>query len=107
LTLTRVARPAPARQPSRFLARHPSAAGYAHFADFSMYELEIARGTTSAASGRITDLQPARFRPHRDAQVPADGADIIAHMNSDHADTLTLCATELAGQHVGACECAG
>ena len=42
----------------RFLARHPSAEGYAGFADFSVYALEIAGGHYIGGFGRIVDLAP-------------------------------------------------
>ncbi len=104
LTLTGVARPSTSPTAlRRFLARHPSAEGYAHFADFSMYELEIARGHYIGGFGRIVDLQPARLLTDiADAQALVDAEpDIVAHMNSDHADALALYATELAGQPAG------
>ena len=40
----------------RFLARHPSAEGYAGFADFSIYALEVASGHYIGGFGRIVDL---------------------------------------------------
>jgi putative heme iron utilization protein len=40
----------------RFLARHPDAARYAGFADFSIYRFRIASGHLVAGFGRIVDL---------------------------------------------------
>jgi heme iron utilization protein len=104
LTLTGVARPSTSPTAlRRFLARHPSAEGYARFADFSIYELEIARGHFIGGFGRIVDLQPASLLTDiADAHALIEAEpDIVAHMNSDHADALTLYATELAGQPAG------
>ena len=104
LTLTGVARPSTSPTAlRRFLARHPGAEGYAQFSDFSMYELEIARGHYIGGFGRIVDLQPARLLTGiADAQALVDAEpDIVAHMNSDHADALALYATKLAGQPAG------
>jgi hypothetical protein len=88
----------------RFLARHPSAEGYAGFADFAVYRLEPRRGHYIGGFGRIVDLEPARLLVDvADAQalIEAEG-DIIAHMNSDHADAVASYATELAGNAPGA-----
>ena len=43
----------------RFLARHPKAAVYADFADFSVLALEIARGSLNGGFGRSGDLPRA------------------------------------------------
>ena len=43
----------------RFLDRHPEAARYAGFADFSVYRFRIAAGHLVAGFGRIVDLSPA------------------------------------------------
>jgi heme iron utilization protein len=83
---------------SRFLARHPSAEGYAGFADFSMYALEIAGGHYIGGFGRIVDLpRPALMTETADAKALIEAeADIVAHMNEDHGDAVLLYATELA-----------
>ena len=69
------------------------------FADFSIYELEIARGHYIGGFGRIVDLHAAALLTDiADAQALVDAEpDIVAHMNSDHADAVALYATELAG----------
>jgi putative heme iron utilization protein len=82
----------------RFLARHPSAEGYAGFADFAFYTLEIERGHYIGGFGRIVDLAPAALMTDvADAGALIQGEpDIVAHMNSDHLDAVALYATELA-----------
>jgi putative heme iron utilization protein len=110
LTVTGVARPsASASALRRFLARHPTAEGYARFADFSVYELEIARGHYIGGFGRIVDLAPAALTTDiADAGALVEGEPgIVAHMNSDHADAVKLYATELAGCPPGAWRMAG
>lgn len=110
LTVTGVARPSasPTALP-RFLARHPAAESYARFADFSVYELEIARGHYIGGFGRIVDLQPASLLTDvADAHALIEAEpDIVAHMNSDHADAVALYATELAGCAGGAWRMSG
>jgi hypothetical protein len=88
----------------RFLARHPSAEGYAGFADFAAYRLEPSRGHYIGGFGRIVDLEPARLLVDvADAQRLIEAEpDIIAHMNSDHADAVASYATALGGKAPGA-----
>ena len=83
--MTGVARPSASPTAlRRFLARHPSAEGYAGFADFSVYELEIARGHYIGGFGRIVDLPPAALMTDiADARALIEAEpDIVAHMNS-------------------------
>jgi len=82
---------------ARFLARHASAAAYADFADFSFFRLQIARAHLIGGFGRIVELEPRELlTPTEGAEaVIAAEADIIRHMNEDHADTLELIATRL------------
>jgi hypothetical protein len=88
----------------RFLARHPSAEGYADFPDFSVYRLEVAGGHYIGGFGRIVDLEPAQLLTAlEEARALVDAeAEIIAHMNGDHADAVALYATELTGASPGA-----
>ncbi|HJZ43539.1 MAG TPA: DUF2470 domain-containing protein [Hyphomicrobiaceae bacterium] len=99
LTLIGEAKPAgSATAMRRFLARHPSAEGYAGFTDFSVYRLAPSRGHYVGGFGRIVDLKPEGLLIDvADARglIEAE-AGIIEHMNSDHADAIALYATELA-----------
>jgi putative heme iron utilization protein len=104
LTATGLARPSTSPTAlRRFLARHPSAEGYAGFADFSVYALEVASGHYIGGFGRIVDLAPAALLTDVAASQTLVEAepDIVAHMNSDHADAVALMATELAGLPAG------
>jgi putative heme iron utilization protein len=105
ITLIGEARPtssATARR--RFLARHPAAAGYADFPDFAFYTLDVASAHFIGGFGRIVDL------PRGDLIISLQGAealvereaDIVAHMNEDHADAVELYATRLLGASAGA-----
>ena len=84
---------------ARYLARHPSAGAYAGFKDFRLYRIEVARGHLVAGFGRIHwlgasdilyDAAPA-------AALAAREADILAHMNRDHAAAIALYAEHLLG----------
>lgn len=104
LTLTGQARPSTSPTAlRRFLARHPSAEGYAGFADFSTYSLEVARGHFIGGFGRIVDLPAAALATVTEDAAPLIEAEpgIIAHMNEDHADAVGLYATALAGAAPG------
>jgi heme iron utilization protein len=87
----------------RFLNRHPAAAQYADFGDFGFYQLRVERAHFIGGFGRIVRLsadQIVRSVSDASALVAAE-ADIIAHMNEDHAVTLELYAVKLAGASPG------
>jgi len=88
-----------ARLRARFLARHPDAKLYADFRDFSFYRIAIERAHFVAGFGRIDSIEGAALRvdttPWK-ALVERE-ADIVGHMNEDHADAVGLYATQLLG----------
>jgi putative heme iron utilization protein len=79
----------------RFLARHPEAAGYAGFADFGFWRIEIEGAHLVAGFGRIVDLKPEDLRTGVSADLAAAEESALAHMNADHADAVELYATKL------------
>jgi putative heme iron utilization protein len=87
----------------RFLARHPESAFYADFPDFAFWRLEVEGAHYIGGFGRIVDLIPAELLVEtKDAgDLLAAEADILAHMNADHADAVRLYATRLAGAPEG------
>ncbi|CAO3379835.1 HugZ family pyridoxamine 5'-phosphate oxidase [Azospirillum argentinense] len=87
------------RHRARFLARHPGAALYAGFTDFSVYAVSVERAHLVAGFGRVRWLDRADLLlPGVPAALAeAEGA-ILDHMNADHADALRLYATVLAGR---------
>ena len=104
LTLSGHARPtASIKAKPRFLARHTSARTYADFPDFTMYAFEIVGGHYIGGFGRIVDLAPVELLSSiADApELTAAEADIVSHMNADHADAVGLYATELAKRASG------
>lgn len=91
------------RARARFLARHPKAGLYADFKDFAFWRMSIegghlnggfARAATLSAADLTTDLSGA------EALLQAE-AELLAHLNGDRAETLSLCATRLAGAPPG------
>lgn len=83
----------------RFLARHPDAAMYADFGDFHFYRVAMARAHLVGGFGRIRWIETAELSegPPPAALIAAE-ADIVGHMNDDHADAIQLYATRLLGR---------
>lgn len=87
----------------RFLARHPSASGYATFADFQFWRIEIENAHLVAGFGRIVELKRDQI-----LTLTQDAADLlaaeesaVAHMNEDHREAIGLYATRLLGAEAG------
>ncbi|HEV2335399.1 MAG TPA: DUF2470 domain-containing protein [Stellaceae bacterium] len=84
---------------ARFAARHPASAGYASFADFHLYRVRIERGHLVAGFGRIAWIEADELRFTLEAPaLAAAEAEILAHMNADHADAIALYAERLLGR---------
>jgi putative heme iron utilization protein len=85
---------------ARFLARHPGAARYAGFADFGFFAIEMRAAHLVAGFGRIHWMDAAALRHDvaDAAELVAAEAEIVAHMNADHADAVQLYATRLLGR---------
>jgi len=97
VTLTgRAERSAEARHRARFLARHPGAAMYADFRDFSFYRIVPERAHIVAGFGRIRWVEDYRLTDDMTALASAE-AGILEHMNADHADAVQLYAQKLLG----------
>jgi putative heme iron utilization protein len=101
--LGRLGRAEEPRVRQRYLARHPEATGYAAFADFSMFRLEVESAHLVAGFGRIVDLDRSQLLSDlSDAEELVEAEPRIAeHMNEDHADAVLLYATKLLGAEPG------
>jgi len=82
---------------ARFLARHPGAAMYAGFGDFGFWRIAVARAHLVAGFGRIHWFEDYPIDGDWSALAEAE-ADILQHMNTDHADAVQLYATRLLGR---------
>ena len=73
----------------RYLRRYPSAAEYASFADFKLYQFTIERAHLVAGFGKIhwIDSDELNVSPHF-LSIEECETDILNHMNSDHADAV-------------------
>jgi putative heme iron utilization protein len=103
VTITGIAEKVPAEEvptlKARFLARHPYAALYADFGDFALWRITpggalLVGGFARANRLRLTDLLPD---PAAVAAIAAAEADIMAHVNADHADAVAAIAAHLGG----------
>jgi len=93
----------------RYLNAHPDAQAFADFDDFSFFRLQVEGVHLVAGFGRIVDL------PGRQVLTDLSGcetlmeaeADIIAHLNAEHLDTMNLYAVQLNGAAPGEWHCTG
>nr|WP_280950381.1 MULTISPECIES: pyridoxamine 5'-phosphate oxidase family protein [Rhodomicrobium] len=78
------------RARARFLARHPSAALYADFADFSFWRLKVERAHYVGGFGRITTLEggDVLLGPAAARAWDADVDSAIEAVNSAHAELV-------------------
>ena len=93
----------------RYLDRQPEAEMFAGFADFNFYKMIVTGAHLVAGFGRIVDIRPEDLLldlSGAETLVAAE-ADVVAHMNGDHAEACKLYATKLLGAEDGAWRCAG
>jgi hypothetical protein len=84
----------------RRAARHPKAALYADFPDFSFWRMELDRVHLNGGFARAAELDGAEVRTElAGAEALASAAEsAVEHMNTDHREALALYATRLAGE---------
>lgn len=87
------------RHEARYLARFPGAAMYAGFKDFAFWRVAPGRAHQVAGFGKISWFD--RFASETHPALAEAEAEIVAHMNQDHADAVALYA-KLAGETGGA-----
>jgi putative heme iron utilization protein len=86
------------RMLARFIARHPDAADYAGFADFSLYRMAVTRAHLVAGFGAIHWIaaEDLLFDDGDFGALAVAEADIVEHMNADHAAAVAGYANRLA-----------
>lgn len=108
VTLTGLAEPVPEEEVAalkpRWLAKHPYAALYADFGDFALWRIRpvgalLVGGFARATRIRLSDLLPD---PEAAAAIAVAEAEIIDHVNADHADAVAAIAQGLLGGAPGA-----
>jgi len=88
----------------RWLARHPYAALYADFGDFALWRITPQGALMVGGFARATRLKLAQLLPEAGAvtAIAQAEADIMTHVNEDHADAVEAIATGLLGAAPGA-----
>lgn len=87
-----------ARLRHRHLHRHPKAALYADFGDFSFFRLSIVGASLNGGFGKAYNLTAGDLAMAGDIDgLRAMEASAVAHMNDDHKDAVALYAQQLAG----------
>ena len=113
LTLTGIAAEVPAAEATalkaRWLAKHPYAALYADFGDFGLWRVVPQSGLLVGGFAAAHRLRQADLAPDAAAvaALAAAEADIIAHVNADHPETLALLAGSDTGWRMVALDCDG
>ena len=104
-----VEEPLRARLKRRFLARHPKSALYADFGDFAFWRLATHSAHLNGGFAKAADFEGSTVLTSLDdaAELVEIEAGALAHMNEDHAATVRLYATKLAGERDGAWKATG
>jgi heme oxygenase (biliverdin-IX-beta and delta-forming) len=79
-----------------FLRQHPSASYYVDFNDFAFYRLEPRALRYVGGFGRMSWVGADEYAAARPDPLAGDAADILAHMNADHANAVLAYAKGLA-----------
>lgn len=74
---------------ARYLRYFPKAEQYFEMHDFYFYRIQITQARYIAGFGKMSWIAGAELRSPR-TPLAAQEADILEHMNSDHADSLLL-----------------
>lgn len=107
VTLTALAEPVPPEEApalkARWLARHPYAAFYADFGDFGLWRLQPGGALLVGGFARAIRLPLAALLPDAEAEagIATAEAEIIDHVNADHAEAVAAIATGLLHQPAG------
>lgn len=83
------------RHRARYLARHPGAAMYADFTDFTFYHMAVERAHLVAGFGRIHWVDRAEVLIAPEPALIEREPDILEHMNAEHRDAVQLYARAL------------
>jgi putative heme iron utilization protein len=80
----------------RYLARHPNAASWVDFGDFAFWRLEVLDVYWVGGFGAMDWLPVRDYAAARPDPLAEASADILEHMNRDHADAVLTYARVLA-----------
>ena len=80
-----------------YLERHPYAASYVDFSDFSFWRLDVEKCRFVGGFGHMSWVTANDYADAAVDPLAQDAGAIISHMNDDHADANLLYVTALAG----------
>ena len=85
---------------NRFLARHASTRSFTQFTDFHLYRVSVDSVHFVGGFGNVHTLEHAdvMFDTAAMSDLATAEADIIEHMNADHAESVNLYAHNLVGR---------
>ena len=86
----------PATPRAAYLERHPYAAAYVDFTDFSFWRLEVEKCRFVGGFGHMSWVTANAYRDASVDPLAEEAGGIISHMNDDHADANLLYVTVLA-----------
>ena len=99
VTLIGTAEEAPAEDVSElYLSRYESARQWQDFSDFAYYRIDVSGIYYVGGFGVMGWISAREYSEARPDPLAESGADIIRHMNEDHADVLRLVALRFAGE---------
>src|SRR5262245_17783426 len=81
-----------------YLARHPRAAAWVDFGDFSFWRLEVVEVYWVGGFAAMDWVDAAAYGAAEPDPLAEAALGILEHMNGDHADALALFARVLAGE---------
>jgi putative heme iron utilization protein len=87
----------PGERRTRYLEAHPYAAYYADFTDFGFWRLEVERCRFVGGFGHMSWVGGERYAAAGIDPLATSAADIVDHMNADHAEVNLTFARVLAG----------
>ena len=73
-----------------FFAAHPNSTYYADFRDFAFWKLHVEHVRYIGGYGRMSWISQADWQAAEADPLGPSAADIIAHMNADHADAMVF-----------------
>ena len=82
----------------RYLQANPAAAHYIDFGDFAFYRLEVSTIRYVGGYGRMSWVEGAAYAAAEPDPLAGAAADILEHMNTDHAEAQVLLCGHLAGR---------
>lgn len=82
-----------------YLARHANARHWVSFADFAFWRLDVHDVYVVGGFAAMDWVEPGAYAAASPDPLAESAAEIVAHMNDDHAEALATYARAFAGEH--------